>query len=295
MSSYRPSDDFDSFIDFNGGFDQNNFADENQTYSGPSHQYDDYHQTTGLPTGAMANVSAYNDMNMDTDFNAPADFNRPLSNMTGYNTSGFDMDFDHTPQSASYPNFYSQPSSSNTNTFINPNAVYEQPRPVRMYPGMHTQQAEQAKAAAMAQQQQQPQNYARAQVMQQNPSEQYQSTGKGKARAGSQPANDPVADRRISQILDNMRHKGGMSPIDENGSDSNAEAAAKAKREEEEMDEDERLLASEEGKKLSSKERRQLRNKVSARAFRSRRKGKRLSVSADGRRMLTIHRVYWST
>lgn len=39
------------------------------------------------------------------------------------------------------------------------------------------------------------------------------------------------------------------------------------------MDEDERLLASEEGKKLSSKERRQLRNKVSARAFRSRRKG----------------------
>jgi hypothetical protein len=38
------------------------------------------------------------------------------------------------------------------------------------------------------------------------------------------------------------------------------------------MDEDERLLNSEEGKKLSSKERRQLRNKVSARAFRSRRK-----------------------
>jgi len=38
------------------------------------------------------------------------------------------------------------------------------------------------------------------------------------------------------------------------------------------MDEDERLLNSEEGKKLSSKERSQLRNKVSARAFRSRRK-----------------------
>jgi bZIP-type transcription factor MBZ1 len=44
------------------------------------------------------------------------------------------------------------------------------------------------------------------------------------------------------------------------------------KKDEEDMDEDERLLASEEGKKLSSKERRQLRNKVSARAFRSRRK-----------------------
>lgn len=48
----------------------------------------------------------------------------------------------------------------------------------------------------------------------------------------------------------------------------------RAKKDEEDMDEDERLLASEEGKKLSSKERRQLRNKVSARAFRSRRKGK---------------------
>ncbi|PWW80074.1 hypothetical protein C7212DRAFT_305690 [Tuber magnatum] len=47
---------------------------------------------------------------------------------------------------------------------------------------------------------------------------------------------------------------------------------AKLKKEEDEMDEDERLLASEEGKKLTSKERRQLRNKVSARAFRSRRK-----------------------
>ena len=45
------------------------------------------------------------------------------------------------------------------------------------------------------------------------------------------------------------------------------------RKEEDDMDEDERLLASEEGKKLSSKERRQLRNKVSARAFRSRRKG----------------------
>lgn len=50
--------------------------------------------------------------------------------------------------------------------------------------------------------------------------------------------------------------------------------SARMRKDEEDMDEDERLLASEEGKKLTSKERRQLRNKVSARAFRSRRKGK---------------------
>jgi len=40
------------------------------------------------------------------------------------------------------------------------------------------------------------------------------------------------------------------------------------------MDDDEKLLNSEEGKLLDSKKRRQLRNKVSARHFRSRRKGK---------------------
>jgi hypothetical protein len=39
-------------------------------------------------------------------------------------------------------------------------------------------------------------------------------------------------------------------------------------------DEDEKILASEEGKRLNPKERRQLRNKVSARNFRVRRKGK---------------------
>jgi hypothetical protein len=61
---------------------------------------------------------------------------------------------------------------------------------------------------------------------------------------------------------------------DENATPSHLTHSQRMRKEEDEMDEDERLLASEEGKKLSSKERRQLRNKVSARAFRSRRKGK---------------------
>ena len=44
-------------------------------------------------------------------------------------------------------------------------------------------------------------------------------------------------------------------------------------KEPESMNEDERLLASEEGRKLSSKDRRRLRNKISAKAHRSRRRG----------------------
>ncbi len=72
-----------------------------------------------------------------------------------------------------------------------------------------------------------------------------------------------------------MRH-GSVASSDEDatsGSNGVLPNIARMRKEEEDMDEDERLLASEEGKKLSSKERRQLRNKVSARAFRSRRKG----------------------
>ncbi|KAK9329879.1 hypothetical protein V1520DRAFT_342138 [Lipomyces starkeyi] len=56
-------------------------------------------------------------------------------------------------------------------------------------------------------------------------------------------------------------------------SSSGSSVSAKSKKQQQQpADEDERLLASEEGKKLSSKERRQLRNKVSARHFRLRRK-----------------------
>lgn len=74
-----------------------------------------------------------------------------------------------------------------------------------------------------------------------------------------------------------MRHSSVASSNDDQAATPNANGSqshSRTRKDEEDMDEDERLLASEEGKKLSSKERRQLRNKVSARAFRSRRKGK---------------------
>jgi len=77
-------------------------------------------------------------------------------------------------------------------------------------------------------------------------------------------------DQRIDAVLSKMKPPKVVPSIT---SPSQAlPHIARMRKDEEEMDEDERLLASEEGKKLSSKERRQLRNKVSARAFRSRRK-----------------------
>ncbi|KAJ6436945.1 transposase-like protein [Purpureocillium lavendulum] len=75
----------------------------------------------------------------------------------------------------------------------------------------------------------------------------------------------PIVEQKITQLLNSMRAK-PSSPH------SQIQAVhtklPRAKKDEEEMEEDERLLASEEGTKLSSKERRQLR----ARAYRSRRK-----------------------
>jgi len=74
-------------------------------------------------------------------------------------------------------------------------------------------------------------------------------------------------------LLNSMRQSSVMTDGgDADTPNGNMSQAHRMRKEEEDMDEDERLLASEEGKKLSSKERRQLRNKVSARAFRSRRK-----------------------
>ncbi|KFY25605.1 hypothetical protein V493_04566 [Pseudogymnoascus sp. VKM F-4281 (FW-2241)] len=92
------------------------------------------------------------------------------------------------------------------------------------------------------------------------------------AKGRSRPVPDPIVEEKISQLLNSMRQN---SEVTSNGDDDVAEGHGghgRSRKDEEDMDEDERLLASEEGKKLSSKERRQLRNKVSARAFRSRRK-----------------------
>jgi len=85
-------------------------------------------------------------------------------------------------------------------------------------------------------------------------------------------AQQPLSkDERIAHVLNSMKPNGPSAACN-NKTANVLPHIAKLKKEEEEMDDDERLLASEEGKKLSSKERRQLRNKVSARAFRSRRK-----------------------
>jgi hypothetical protein len=132
-----------------------------------------------------------------------------------------------------------------------------------------------------AQQQQQ-----RRLAQQQQQQQQQQQTKPNRSRASSYQS-DPHTEESISRLLNQMR-QGSAAP---SGKDDSANGmlphVARMRKEEDDMDEDERLLNSEEGKKLSSKERRQLRNKVSARAFRSRRKGKLFESCLEPRTRLT--------
>ncbi|KAI5862456.1 hypothetical protein GGS23DRAFT_101186 [Durotheca rogersii] len=229
-----------------------------QVLSGPSHQYDQYKQQTPFVPGAVANTMAINRNNAqitgyDLEY-APYNFSQTddVFNFSPQSLSTADMDLDFDPQAESSFLFPDQT--------INPNAIgapdsqvvagsLRQPGNAgRMYPGIHQQTAmERAR-------QQQIVRGQNLKVKQPRP----------------KPPADPIVEHKITQVLNHMRAQ-CASPSD-GGDGSPVTQVPRAKKDEDDMDEDERLLASEEGKKLSSKERRQLRNKVSARAFRSRRK-----------------------
>jgi len=244
-----------------------------QSLPGPSHQYELYKQQTGIVPGALAStlainqnsqVAGYNAMGLDVLGLSPQgdmfDFNTPPS-QASFGASDLDMDFDPATTEQLFfentvnPNALAdQASSSMSSQALSPTAGSSR----RLWPGMHSQAA---LAKAQAQRQQQHQQQLQLQQRQMN---------QQKPRSKSNQAGDPIVEQKITQLLNSMRAK----PNSSESQHGNAPVVnlPKPRKDEEDMDEDERLLASEEGKKLSSKERRQLRNKVSARAFRSRRK-----------------------
>ncbi|KAI0142510.1 hypothetical protein F4776DRAFT_661581 [Hypoxylon sp. NC0597] len=245
-----------------------------QTLSGPSHQYDQYKQQTPFVPGALASTLAINQSNnqitgytldyvaSDMGSNEEMfDFNTAPSQ--SLNTADMDLDF----ESQQDPTFFFSEATVNPNAIggesqlTSPTIPNQTSNVGRMYPGMHQQAA-----LAKAQQQQRQQQHL---IQQQQQHRQNQQAKQHRTKAPM--PSDPIVEQKITQLLNSMRSKAGASPSD-GGDSSPLLQLPRPKKEEDEMDEDERLLASEEGKKLSSKERRQLRNKVSARAFRSRRK-----------------------
>lgn len=248
-----------------------------QPLTGPSHQYDLYKQQTGIVPGALANTLQVNENNTQITGYQQFDIDAYFANLNGNNgyesntspyqasmaPSDIDMEFDASPRDQNL--FFGET--------INPTSIGVQqdgmPSPPgmtqgnvgRMWPGMH-QQAALAKAQAQQRQQQQ--------IIAQQQQQRVQQQTKQQRPKAAQPT-DPIVEQKITQLLNSMRQRtGGPETMD----NSPVMHLPRLKKDEDDMDEDERLLASDEGKKLSSKERRQLRNKVSARAFRSRRKGK---------------------
>lgn len=288
-----------------------------QVFAGPSHQYDHYKQQAGLPVGALANTVAVNQADtlaFGHYLGAPAtngifrpniaddlfDFGVAPSYSPSFGLP-LDMDMDFgSPQDVLVSGMDSVGS-----TYVDPAALGREeetttqpPKIERAWVGMHQQQA--AMAKVQAQQQREQQALAQQRKQQQVSAQQPQKVASQQPRrsngSGTRPPTDPVVEERISRLLNHMR----QSSVQSSSGDGTATPTAqgnpvqngKPRKDEEDMDEDERLLASEEGKKLSSKERRQLRNKVSARAFRSRRKGKFTLGLYQGSSANPLHRVH---
>lgn len=265
----------------------------NQDYlTKKSHQYQQHRQQASLPLGSLSDLHSFNyndsffplaylgnnvlpspvtdhpdfgvDMSHGTAQSLDADeidFNTPLDYLTG------DVTFSD-PRPAIYVDNCINPAEIGGQEDLSP---LPQPRPTspdRLWPGIHQQYAEGTEAEALSQQ------------STQRPS----PSPKSKTRKS-----DPVVDERISRLLCQMRQNNvatndnNTTSPDVGGSSSQL---ARTKKDVEDMDEDERLLASEEGKNLTPGQRRQLRNKVSARAFRSRRKGE-LRLSWNDVHLLT--------
>ena len=257
------------------------------TLSGPSHNYDLYRQQTGLPQGAIANTLAINMNNSHINQYAFNDSYlsglSPTDDFVDFGGKDFktdDMDFDSQDVEPAF--FYPEQAATE---FIDPSAIGTSqtlPQVVpaqttnnvgRLWPGMHQQQAQQAALAkAQAQAQQQRQQQMAQQQKQQNPQQHHNGLHPSR-RSGSSQISDARTEETIARVVNQIRQSSQNSSLSSQDQHNLLPHIIRMKKDEEDMDEDERLLASEEGKKLSSKERRQLRNKVSARAFRSRRKG----------------------
>ena len=274
-----------------------------QQFAGPSYQYGQYKQQAGFPVGALANTFAVNQVDQFS-YGRGQQFYGTTPQSDGYfgvgmNTGDDYLDFGSAPGLGSTIDMDLDLNNSPTNdlpvlssSFVDPAAIGgqestsqslpSQAHPGRAWPGMHQQQAL-AKAQAEAQQQQQQQQRALAT---QKPLPATHSRQPSRSGGNGKAPHDPIVEESISRLLNQMRQSSFASSNEDGAATPTGNAtlsnSARMRKDEEDMDEDERLLASEEGKKLSSKERRQLRNKVSARAFRSRRKG---MAVGDQRRM----------
>lgn len=297
-----PATTKNSFVRTTAASTPSSMLSASQQMTGPSHQYDQYKQQTGFVPGALANTFAvtqnsnpqmagYNNFDMNfinmNSADEMFDFNT-APNGASVSPSDIDLEFESPAADQSFFFAEQQIPSAPASVIVPSHEPHGMQSPPvlaanggsqngsvgRLWPGMH-QQAAMAKAQAQQRQQQQiiqqqqRQRQSASSQGQMKPDQQMQQQPQSQRAKAGQPS-DPIVEQKITQLLSSMRAK----PSSSDGSMGGMGNISRLKKDEDDMDEDERLLASEEGKKLTSKERRQLRNKVSARAFRSRRKGK---------------------
>ena len=258
-------------------------SDDLQTPAKPSHEYERFKQQTGLPSNSVPGLTqqsngGYQFPNSGTGLDDSFIGSSSLLDAGWGSGLGMgadvNMELDLSLSGSDHAYFFPSGDASQDD-FVDPSAISTQEETlanVRVWPGMHQQQAALAKAAQAQAQQQRQQQQAQ---QKQRASEQQQTRIQSSRRTGSHQPTDARTEKTIARVVNQIRHNSTLSSQSDGMSPQGTlPHIVRMKKEEEDMDEDERLLASEEGKKLSSKERRQLRNKVSARAFRSRRKGK---------------------
>ncbi|KMU82280.1 conserved hypothetical protein, variant [Coccidioides immitis H538.4] len=277
-------------------FGSNAQASQQLSFSAPSHQYGSYQQQTGLPMGGLANTMALNPApGMSVGFNDPSFgppdgfglVNRhgdmfPMNSNSMFSFPNDSTDMDMESDNPAFPQGAMLSSQSSKTQFVDPNAVGGQelspvaPSTQIGQQGLPSSKGSRDASTQQQQQQQQPlqgqqQQLAQGQPQPQVPHGHSRQPSRSQQGKVNRPV-DPLVEERISRLLQQMRQSSVVIREEPSAMSNALPQPVKQKKDEQDMDEDERLLASEEGKKLSSKERRQLRNKVSARAFRSRRK-----------------------
>ncbi|EPQ64063.1 Bgt-2981 [Blumeria graminis f. sp. tritici] len=239
--------------------------------NGPGQNYNQYRQQTGIPKDAIAstlninrlqNTYFYNNNNLGDITN----FHTTPSNSNTFNPPDLNINFGDT-NSISELGCSTKLPTELMNLETGGQSLSTAKTPANnvdpLWPGIHQKQA----GLLTNEKHKQTTQLQRHNIVKSCHS---RHTSRSKLKTAHM-SKDPVVEEKITQLLKSMRNgsicSDDYTDITFNNYDPNNSSFRT-----ENIDEDEKLLASEEGKKLSSKERRQLRNKVSARAFRSRRK-----------------------
>jgi hypothetical protein len=262
-----------------------------QQMRGPTHNYSEYRQATSIVVDPLAlQTTLQATQNTGYNFYDPIDTSMVDQDANIFNNTTVPSFNDNLSVSPLLPQLGDSPQANSANNSFasEPNTpLVQNNNQIRCYPGIHTQQA--ARYQSMEQRAQQvqeeqrwmqrqqsqevfsqPSQTARSQMMASPPAQSLPSS-QNINTSTSNAAKDPLRERVINQVLTDLRNAASLPPASV-ASDDLDRLRKEAKEEEDDMDPDAKLLNSEEGKKLPAMKRRQLRNKVSARAFRSRRK-----------------------